>query len=227
VASPHPAPQSRWTRLLAAYWILLIAASLGLLLVFSKFASEVVEGEVTGFDEGLRAWVLRHRSPDSTRAFGVLTLFASLQASLLFAAAAGAWLWIRKRRLGAAIFAATPVLTTVLFVAVKQLVARQRPPGATAILSSFSFPSGHMTSATGLWVTLMYLLWREQLIPWVPAILIGAGWPLLVGLSRVYLDVHWASDVGAGWILGVGLALASAAVYERWRARRSVHSPVK
>lgn len=217
-----PVPPSRWRRLLATYWLLLIAASLGLLLLFSKFASEVVEGELTGFDAALRGWVLRHRSPDSTRAFGVLTLFGSLPASLLVTAVVATWLWIRKRRLSAAIFASAPVLSTVLFVAIKQFTARARPPGAAAILHSYSFPSGHMTSATGLWVILMYLLWREQLLPWLPAILVGLGWPFLVGLSRIYLDVHWVSDVVAGWVLGIGLALASAAVYEWWRARRPV-----
>jgi len=70
----------------------------------------------------------------------------------------------------------------------------------------------------------MYLLWREKLLPLLPAILIGLGWPFLVGLSRIYLDVHWASEVGAGWLLGTGLTVASAAVYERWRARQPAAS---
>ncbi|HTL06135.1 MAG TPA: phosphatase PAP2 family protein [Gemmatimonadales bacterium] len=223
-AGSPAAPPGRARRVLAGYWVLLIAVSVVLLVILSKFASEVVEGELAGFDQALRGWVLRHRSPDSTRAFGVLTLFASLQASLLFAAAAAVWLWTRKHRVAAAIFACAPVLTTVLFVAIKQYTARQRPPGAAAILTSYSFPSGHMTSATGLWAALMYLLWREGLLPLLPALLIGLGWPFLVGLSRIYLDVHWASDVAAGWLLGLALALVAAAGYERWRARRPVTS---
>jgi len=219
VASHSAVKLTPWRRALAAHWLLLLAACICLLFVFSRFASEVAEGELTRVDSALRSWVLRHRSADSTRVFGVLTVFASMAASLLLTAVAAAWLWIRKRRFSAAVFACAPVLATLLFVVIKQVVARKRPPGAGAVLASYSFPSGHMTSATGLWVTLMYLLWRERLIPPLAAILVGVGWPLLVGLSRVYLDVHWASDVEAGWLLGLGLSLAAAAVYERWRSR--------
>jgi len=57
------------------------------------------------------------------------------------------------------------------------------------------------------------------LLPLLPALVVAAGWPLLVGISRVYLDVHWPSDVVAGWLLGMSLALAAAAIYERWRVK--------
>ena len=213
------APASGWRRLLAAHWLILVVTSIALLLLLSKLTKEVVEGQLKGVDVAVRSWTLAHRTPAGMRAFATLTLAGSLAASLLIGAAAAAWLWIRKRRLGAAVFASTPALATFLFLSLKDLVGRPRPPGAEGILTNYSFPSGHMTAATGLWVTLMYLLWRERLLALLPAIMVAAGWPLLVGISRVYLDLHWASDVLGGWLLGLGLALAAAAVYERRRAR--------
>jgi membrane-associated phospholipid phosphatase len=55
------------------------------------------------------------------------------------------------------------------------------------------------------------------MISWTTAILVGAGIPLFVGLSRVYLDVHWATDVIGGWAVGLFVAALSAALYEYLR----------
>ncbi len=205
------------TRRLAGYWLLLLTSCVVLLLLFSKFASEVAEGETTAVDDALRSWVLRHRAPEAIQVFGVLTVFASLAATVILAGLTTAWFWIRKRRITAGIFAIAPVLATFLLREIKIFIARPRPPGGVDLLNSYAFPSGHMTSATGLWVTLMYVFWREKSVPLWGALLVGFGWPLVVGMSRIYLDVHWGTDVVAGWMLGLGLACASAAVYERWR----------
>ena len=74
------------------------------------------------------------------------------------------------------------------------------------------------------WVTLMYLLWRERLVSLLPAFLVGVGWPLLVGFSRVYLDLHWATDVLGGWLLGLAwrwgpLAGGPGGPLAEWRRR--------
>jgi undecaprenyl-diphosphatase len=66
-------------------------------------------------------------------------------------------------------------------------------------------------------VTLCYVLAREQIISWPTAIVIGGSVPLLVGISRLYLDVHWTTDVVGGWAVGLVVAAMSAALYERLR----------
>jgi undecaprenyl-diphosphatase len=58
---------------------------------------------------------------------------------------------------------------------------------------------------------------REGIISWTAAIIIGGAVPLAVGLSRLYLDVHWGTDVIGGWAVGLFIAAMSAAVYEYLR----------
>jgi undecaprenyl-diphosphatase len=79
---------------------------------------------------------------------------------------------------------------------------------------TFSFPSGHATAATAILGATLYLLWREGRLPGRLALLLAALPALVVGVSRVCLQVHWVSDVLGGWALGVTIAATSAAVYE-------------
>jgi undecaprenyl-diphosphatase len=66
-------------------------------------------------------------------------------------------------------------------------------------------------------VTLSYVLARERMISWPAAIAIGGTVPLIVGLTRLYLDVHWTTDVVGGWAVGLMVAALSAALYEYLR----------
>ena len=60
-------------------------------------------------------------------------------------------------------------------------------------------------------------LWREELLTPGTALPLATVAPLLIGTSRVYLDVHWATDVLGGWSVGAAVAAISALVYERVR----------
>lgn len=92
----------------------------------------------------------------------------------------------------------------------KNTIMRLRPEMAAVVENSFSFPSGHATVAVALYGFFAYLLFRmcrtrnEKIL----ACVVGAFLILLIGLSRLYLGVHYVSDVLAGYLVGaLGLCL--------------------
>jgi membrane-associated phospholipid phosphatase len=113
----------------------------------------------------------------------------------------------------------------VLGVVLKLLVGRHRPDllDPVARASGYSFPSGHaLNNALAASVFLLVLLPvfpRKRAFLWAGAIVI----PLITGLSRIGLGVHWTSDVVAGWLLGVAVTAVTAWAYLGWEAglRRS------
>ena len=128
------------------------------------------------------------------------------------------WLWRRQGLPIAAAMVLAPAVATALFNLVKVTYRRERPAGG-ALLGhrTFSFPSGHSTTAAAVFPTLAYILWREELISGRRAIALGSASPLAIGASRVYLDVHWTTDVLGGWSVGALVAALGAVVYERVR----------
>jgi membrane-associated phospholipid phosphatase len=141
-------------------------------------------------------------------------------------------LWLIRR--GAAPVAWWVVITMtvggVLGALLKLLVGRDRPdllePVARA--TGFSFPSGHaLNSALGAGVFLLVLLPftagrpGRRVALWAVVIAV----PLVTGVCRVGLGVHWTSDVVAGWLLGMAVLATTAAGFEAWR-RRSGRRPI-
>lgn len=95
------------------------------------------------------------------------------------------------------------------------LVARPRPPLAdwATRASGWSFPSGHATTSAmtaGLLIAALFL--RGPRVPRLAAVLIGI-WGAAVGLTRVYLGVHWFSDVIGGWLFAIAWLALTACSY--------------
>ncbi|MGI9077960.1 MAG: phosphatase PAP2 family protein [Gemmatimonadaceae bacterium] len=97
---------------------------------------------------------------------------------------------------------------------------RQPPPGRHSP-SEPSFPSGHSLETAATSGILAYVLSREQLADPRFATAAALCIPGLSGLGRIYLDRHWATDVGGGWLAGLTLAAVCAAMYEHARKREA------
>ncbi|WP_267243349.1 phosphatase PAP2 family protein [Streptomyces sp. PR69] len=136
--------------------------------------------------------------------------------------AAAVWLWARRERLLAGWFAATSALGTAVQQSLKSAVGRERPRWADPVDSAeyAAFPSGHAMSAAVACGLLVWLLRREGVRgrPWVWCAAAAAVSVAGVGFTRLYLGVHWPSDVVAGWLLGALLA-GLAAVSYAWAGR--------
>lgn len=141
-------------------------------------------------------------------------------------------LWWRGERLLAGWVAATSLLGTLVQQGLKSAVGRERPQWPDPVDSAHyaAFPSGHAMTATVSCGLLLWLLRRYGVGPrlWRTALVVACVSVVGVGLTRLYLGVHWLSDVVAGWLLGVSLvafAIAGFAWYERrggpWAPGRS------
>ncbi|MDQ6828449.1 MAG: phosphatase PAP2 family protein [Gemmatimonadota bacterium] len=210
----------KWLRALAWNWIAIVAASLFAAAAFAAIGEDVFTHELGSLDGGVRSWVLEHQSASMLRLFTLITQLGSTVAMVAFVLLVGVWLWRNKHRHVASIVVTAPAIAVGLFNALKAFFQRHRPEGASKLhVLSYSFPSGHTTVATAVMVTVAYVLARERMVPKWLAIVAAIVWPILVGASRVYLDVHWTTDVLGGWALGLLVAGVSAALYERARAR--------
>jgi len=113
-------------------------------------------------------------------------------------------LLINRRWAEAAVLLVSMITISLGVDALKELVGRPRPEGAQIAASGYAFPSGHAANSVFyLWlaVTIAVRL-RPDLVRKTLVIAAGAVLTLAVGLSRVYLEVHYLSDVTAGWALG-------------------------
>jgi undecaprenyl-diphosphatase len=126
-----------------------------------------------------------------------------------------------------AIILAGTMLASLLFTdIVKELVERPRPPGAALVeTSGWSFPSSHALSCTTTYGLLAVVVWRTS---WprrlrLAAIAAGVTVPILVGLSRIGLDVHYPSDVLGGWLAGVVCIAVAATLISATEAMDRAH----
>ncbi|HEV7838512.1 MAG TPA: phosphatase PAP2 family protein [Gemmatimonadaceae bacterium] len=208
-----------WLRKLITFWTLIAVVSAIALSVFADIGEDVAQQSTTKFDSAVSAWFVGHQNPLLYKIALALTWIGSPAVMVLLAIVAAAWFYTRRGPSKAGVVVAAPAVGGLLSPLIKVLYGRPRPAGA-AILNerTYSFPSGHASTAAAVVVTLCYVLARERIISWPAAILIGGAVPLVVGLTRLYLNVHWTTDVVAGWAVGLFIAAMSAALYERLRS---------
>ena len=134
--------------------------------------------------------------------------------------------WESVASLLAAIFS---VVTNQL---VKEMIQRPRPTidlvDVFAVLQSYSFPSGHVMFYIGFFGFIWYLVYTLLKQSLIRSLMLGfvGGLILLVGMSRIYLGQHWASDVLGAYLLG-GLILMGIILLYRWgRKRFFVRQPI-
>ena len=186
------------------------AALLGVLLGFVI----AHHGAPIGFDDPVHLWLRAHRTPGWTDLALVLSSTGTGVPAYALAAVAGA-LACGRRRLwwrGALIGTAALGVAVLIRVAVTALMDRRRPPQPDWVVHAggTSMPSGHADTSALLAVAFAGLLFHgthSAVVRTVGAALL-ALWVAAVGTGRVYLGVHWPTDVLAGWLLATVISCA-------------------
>lgn len=209
-----------------------LVLTLALLAGFVLVLVNVLDGDLDGFDQWLVTWLRaadegrQPLGPAWLRTFFIEITHLGGTVSLGLATAIVAGLLAFERRYRPALLVLVAVLGgTVLSSALKLGLDRPRPdlvPHLVDVVSP-SFPSGHAMLSTVVYLTLGLLLARFEFArPGTRLYVVGSALALvlLIGASRVYLGVHWPSDVLAGWCLGAAWAIGCLLAADRLAARR-------
>jgi undecaprenyl-diphosphatase len=213
------------TRDLAGGFLGAVAA----LILFAWLANQIFHHATIRFDAAVRDSVHSLASPALTRFFRVVTEFGSERFLAPFCLVVIWRLVAAGRRRAAIVFAVAAAGGESLDFVLKLLFRRERPPVFFGIAAphSYSFPSGHsMLSACIFGVLAAILTTRMKSRGKRAAIwAVAAVATLTIGLSRVYLGVHYPSDVLAGYSAAVIWVASVAAGYHVWLRRASSAAP--
>lgn len=174
------------------------------LLVFGVLAVEVARQGSFAFDRTVMLWVRGATTPWLTDAATFVSLLGGKSVPVA-AALTALVLCVRRRWVDAGFILAAYFAASRINVALKSLFERTRPDfwEHLSAENTFSFPSGHAMGSMSIAAPLVVLTWGTR-YRW-PVLVVAAFYVLAVGASRVYLGVHFPSDVIAGWCVTVAV----------------------
>ncbi len=195
---------------------------------FAEFAGHVQSGKTQAFDEAVLRWIGEHRPESLEPVMLEITFLGTGSVVVVLVLVSGLFLWLSNHRYSTILLVIATTGGIILNNLLKAGFGRPRPQvfdwGTHAM--TWSFPSGHAMSAAIVYGTVAYLAARLQKRRWHRAITMLAALIiiLLIGASRLYLGVHYPSDVLAGILIGLAWAgfcvatLEAFQLYSRWRA---------
>ncbi|MCJ0902954.1 phosphatase PAP2 family protein [Rhodococcus sp. ARC_M6] len=205
----------------------------GLSIALVTLSVQVVqEGWLTRFDGPVTDWMVAHRSSGLNHVAVAVTDLGSPVATTVLGIAAGTYLsWRARSVIPGIVVVGTVGAAAVASTVLKAIVGRERPPTATQVLleTDHSFPSGHVTGTAAL-IGIVVLVVATQHTPTVKRLLIllAVAVTAIVALTRLYLGVHWLTDVIAGAVLATLAITIGGTVFHflnsRWPAQRGALS---
>ncbi|MBA3492080.1 MAG: phosphatase PAP2 family protein [Rubrobacteraceae bacterium] len=204
-----------------------LAFSIFVVWAFTELADEVVEGESRAFDRAVLLWI--HTTfPDWLEGtMHIVTALGDYWVVLPLLAAVIALFYRKGWRLSATLLLVSTAGSVVLTTVLKALFRRARPElfDAGYQASFYSFPSGHATVAVGLYgmLTLVLAYRMRGRARWAVAVS-GIIVVLLIGFSRLYLGVHYPTDIVAGYLAALLWLVCVGAVYALWLSIRGLRA---
>lgn len=201
------APLLKKLKSLSLRLILLLLFLMMILWAFYQMTDEFVLEKETRFDRAVHELISGYTHPSLTRVMIFFTFFGS-RAFLLpaYFALGGYYLFFKKRTKYTLGITSVALLGAGVLSAAKRVFRRERPlESLIDKAGSFSYPSGHSFSAFTFVGILIYLIWLSAIsntAKWIISVLLVV-FAAMVAFSRVYLNVHFASDILAGFCLSV------------------------
>ena len=195
----HDPPMTLGSFLATRRWVLPLSITLFLVLALAASV------DALPWDKPITEAAVESRTETWDELFRAISTFGSTQIVLLVAAIAAFLAWSRCPRLAVAIIVIALARPLAEF-AIKELVARDRPDGFRLVHGrGYSFPSGHPLATAASWglLPLVAALYTHRRIIWWSIAISVWVLAVLVAISRVWLGVHWTTDVVAGLILAV------------------------
>lgn len=194
-----------------------------LLLFFGVVRSVLSSTAIVSADLPVTNLLAYFRGPELTKVFLWITLWGNWQIALSVTLIFSLIFWLWQKKYYLIYFWSALVGSTVLNYLGKIIVHRERPENPVYLEHSFSFPSGHAMTAVVLYGFITYVLirhnrsWKRKVnIFFASLILI-----LAIGFSRLYLGVHYLSDVWGGYLLGLLVLTTATSIYEWQRSRQA------
>ncbi|RSK36194.1 phosphatase PAP2 family protein [Hymenobacter metallilatus] len=211
-------------RLLAGFTLFLTEFALTLALgtlgvvVFLALGREVFDQDAATFDAEAFRWVRRLLGPGRQQWVEAVTFFASRNFITAAACLLINWFLLMRRHRWYSLLVPVVALGSIsLNLVLKQLYQRPRPLLPLTSASGLSFPSGHAMISASFYGLLIYLVWTHVSRPgWRYGLAAALGGLIvLIGLTRVYLRVHYATDVLAGFAAGIGWVVVAIPLLKR------------
>lgn len=207
------------TRLTSSLALFVVAAG-----IFGYVAKNVHEGDTLAFDQSVLRAINEHSTKTLDTFFLIATEFGGVAFVAIVSALLFGFLLYKKRRYDALLLGAAVGGASLLNYIAKITFVRERPDLWSQLIreTTYSFPSGHAAGSSALAIAIAALLWRTK---WrVPALIIAPLYIVLIGFSRLYLGVHYLTDVVAGWFVSIGwVTLVIILIYARRSRHKVVH----
>lgn len=195
---------------------------------FVEFTDELAENELNTFDENITSYVISFRNDRLTDYFTFITHLGDRNAYVLFTLFLTGFFLFKHRSWKFIVQTILVlVLSTLSNVVLKRVINRARPSLEHLVaVDTLSYPSGHSMAAMSFYGFLIFLCLRYPLPRWTRYLLVTIFMLLIlsIGISRIYLGVHFPSDVAAGfiggliWVTFCGVVFS---LFELWRKRKA------
>ena len=208
-------PKEAWISLGISLTILF-----GLIATFAQISDVVTDHHTKGFDEAILHSVHTISSPALDVLVSILTEFGGLIGVVTLTLGAVSLFGARRKWKRAAYLAVTVLGASLLNLALKATFQRTRPDLWDHIVTelSYSFPSGHAMASMGLAAGLVLSLWNTRYRR--VAVIGSLVYVLVIAFTRLYLGVHFPTDILAGWCASIAWAVLVKIVFDHptWRS---------